>query len=238
MAAPTVVVAVAAAALGATRSPLLDVDRIEVTGAERTEVPQIVEASGVELGDRMVQLDPGEVEEGVAALPWIDEVRVVRDWPSTVLVDVSERVAVAVVEAASGGLLLVDAEGRLLEEVDDPGSLVLLEGVPAGAGPGARLEAPDDVLEVAAATGSELADAVAAVVWDDGEAKLRLRGEGMARLGGTEDLEAKLDALATVWAQVDTRCLGLIDVRVPTAPTVTRSGECDPAAATPPASEP
>ncbi len=229
LAVPALLGAVAAAVIGVIRSPLLDVDRIQVAGAERTPIPDVVEAAGVERGDQMVDLDPQEAEEDVAALPWIDEARVVRDWPSTVRIEVSERVAVAVVERASGGLVLVDEAGRLLEDTEDPGGLVLLEGVGAGTEPGSRLEAPEAVLEVAAAIGPGLEEAVAAVVWQDGEAMLRLRPEGMARLGGVEDLEAKLRAVETVWAQVDTRCLAVIDVRVPTAPVVTRSGECAPA---------
>lgn len=230
LAVPVVVLLLVASAVALGRSPVLDVDRVEVVGAHRTPARLVAETAGIDRGDQMVDLDPEGAASDVADLPWIDDVRVIRDWPSAVRIEVSEREAVAVVEAASGGLLLVDATGRLLEATREQASRVMLEGVPAGEQPGGQLEAPPEVLEVAAAIGPDLEEAVASVVWHEGEARLRLRPEGMARLGGVEDLEAKLAAVLAVWGQVDDRCIETIDVRVPTAPAVTRSAGCTAAA--------
>ena len=68
----------------------------------------------------------------------------------------------------------------------------------------------------------------------------RLRGAktvgGRARFGDGTDLDGKLQALETMLARVDLRCIDTIDVRVPSAPALTRlpppdGGAGDPAAA-------
>jgi hypothetical protein len=60
----------------------------------------------------------------------------------------------------------------------------------------------------------------------DGSAELRLADGAVVRLGAADQLDAKLLAAATVLTQVDTTCLAVVDVRVPSVPTVTRSRSC------------
>ena len=97
--------------------------------------------------------------------------------------------------------------------------------------PGAVLEAPE-LLAVAAALPAELVPAVAEVRTGeaDGEVQLGLVDGGVARLGpvagGGGELGDKIVAVVTVLAQVDTGCLAVLDVRVPSAPAVTRSAGC------------
>ena len=102
-----------------------------------------------------------------------------------------------------------------------------LDGVEAPAEAGAHIDAPE-LLAVAAALPEEVRAAVAAVraAPAEGEVDLRLTGGGIARLGPTTGLGAKLVAVATVLEQVDLTCLATIDVRVPSAPAVTRAPGC------------
>ena len=108
------VVAVVAAAAGATRTPLLDVDRIEVVGSVRSGDERIVEASGLELGAPVLELDTAAAAERVAALPWVDQVVVDASWrDGDVVITVTERVPAAVI-ATPQAWSLVDAGGRVL----------------------------------------------------------------------------------------------------------------------------
>ncbi|MDQ4071197.1 MAG: FtsQ-type POTRA domain-containing protein, partial [Actinomycetota bacterium] len=72
----TAVVAVAAAGWGATGSPLLDLDRIVVEGAVHTGPDDARFASGLRLGEPMIDVDEAAVRRGVEALPWVERATV------------------------------------------------------------------------------------------------------------------------------------------------------------------
>lgn len=212
------------ASVGALRSPLLDVDRVVVTGAERSTPALVAEAAAVATGEAMIDVDAGAVARRVGGLPWVRSADVERQWPGTVAVTVTERVPVAVVEASGGGVALVDADGRLLERVPaPPPGLVRLDGVPPAGEAGERLDAEAaDALAVAAALPPSLAETTAAVALAGDQVELHLAPFGLVRLGTPEDLGAKFLAAATVLARVDPTGFGVLDVRVPSAPVLTR----------------
>jgi cell division protein FtsQ len=208
----------------ALHSPLLDIDRVVVTGAERSGAAAVAEAGGLGRGQPMVDLDEALAARGVETLPWVAEARVRRQWPGTVTVTVTERVPAAVASHDGGGWALVDGEGRVLETVADaPAGLVLLEGVAPAGGPGSMLAGADGALAVARAIGGGLRPAVVAVVAGSEGVDLRLRPAGVARLGPPDRLDEKLRAVETVLARVDTTDLAVLDVRLPSSPALTRA---------------
>lgn len=229
-----VVTAVVAAGWGLTRSPLLDVDRIEVRGAHRSGPEAVRAAAGVATGTPLLDVDPGAVRAGVGSLPWVEHVSVTRDWPGTLRVAVRERRPVARLGAGDGAVV-VDRDGRVLAPAAAlaPDEVVpLVVGVEVAGAPGepAATDARGRVrpglaraLEVAERLPAALGSPVDAVIVDDGAVDLEL-GVGRARLGARGDVDDQLVALATVLARVDLRCVAVIDVRVPSAPSVTRDG--------------
>ncbi|MDP8991456.1 MAG: FtsQ-type POTRA domain-containing protein, partial [Actinomycetota bacterium] len=94
--------------MGATRSPLLDVDRVEVRGARRTPRPALVSAAGLGPGTLMVEVDGEGLTRRVQGLPWVLRARAERSWPATVVIHVTERAPAAAVRAAGGGWAVVD----------------------------------------------------------------------------------------------------------------------------------
>jgi cell division protein FtsQ len=230
----TLVLAVAAFAVGAlvaTRTPLLDVDRVEVTGVERTSVDEVRRAAGIDRGDPLISVDPGAVARRVEGLPWVAAARVERSWPSTVQVQVTERVAVAVVQVTDDHAAVVDVEGwvlavepRAADVAPDPAGPPVLTGVDGRVSKGERLDGDArQALEVAAAVAERMPGVVASVSTDlDAE----LVEGGAIRFGDTDDLDAKVTAAKTVLSDVDTACLELLDVRVPGSPALTRHQRC------------
>jgi hypothetical protein len=95
------VVAAGAAGWGVAQSALLDVDRIEVEGAEQTGQEAVRSAIGIDPGDPLVSVDLGGAEEAVAELPWVASATVHRGWPGSIRVAVEERRAVAAVRAGA-----------------------------------------------------------------------------------------------------------------------------------------
>jgi cell division protein FtsQ len=219
------------AAVAATRSPLLDVDRVTVSGAERTGDDEVRRAAAVEPGTPLISVDTGAVAERVERLPWVGSARVVRRWPSTLEIQVTERVPVAVVQVTEDRAAIVDAEGWVLaieerapdEEVPE-GERLVLTGISGRVAEGERLEeAARDALDLAVALEERLPGVVASV---STELEAELVAGGVVRFGSTEHLDAKVTALKTVLDEVDTSCMEVLDVRVPGSPALTRNQMC------------
>lgn len=229
---------VCAAAWGITRSPLLDVDHIEVVGAARTQVETIVAAGGIDRGDPISDLDLAAAAQGVNALAWVQSVEVSKSWGGTVVYDVVERQPAAVVRAADGVSWLVDREAWVLDQAT-PADIEQLPLV-VGAEPGATGDRIDETrraaVEVATALSPGLVRWVEAVVVEaDGSVWLDLSTptgvevelvDARVRLGDARDLTAQLVAAETVLSRVELECLAQVDVRVGSAPVVTRHDPC------------
>jgi cell division protein FtsQ len=213
-------------AVGASRSPLLDVDAVELRGARHTAVGDVRGATGLGRHPLMVEVDPAGVARRVEALPWVLRARARRRWPGTVVVDVRERTAVAAVAAPGGRWALADGTGRILAlEGTGPAGLPAVRGAPAPGRPGTPGPASAArSLRVAAALPAPLRPRVAEVVADPaGELELHLRDPGgVVRLGPADQLPAKLSAALTVLEKVGLGGFTVLDVRVPAAPVLTR----------------
>ena len=220
-------VAVVAAGWGATRTPFLDVDHVQVTGATHTAVADVVGASRVHRGQAMTTLPLRRMARRVAALPWVQTVDVHRRWPGTVVLRIVERRPVAIVPAAKGFVLL-DGEGHELAHVDAPPAGVLRVDVPAvHPNPGAELTSVRPVLDLAATIPPVLRRAVVALRPEqDGAvtATVTLRNGSTATVlfGAPTQTAAKWLTLATVLDEADPVRLATIDLRVPGAPALTR----------------
>lgn len=214
-------------ALGAMRSPLLDVDRIAVDGSTRTPAETVEAAAGIGRGDAMVDVDLAEARAAVEALPWVRTVEVSRRWPGSVNIAVTERVPRAAVAVDAGGFALVDDEARVLATSPTaPEGAVVIDGARAGGPPGSTIEGIEGGLDVARALTPALAARTGSVSVSGGLARLVLSGGGEVRMGTVEDLRAKVLAAETVLAEADLTDLCAVDVRVPSAPTLTRGRTC------------
>jgi cell division protein FtsQ len=224
-------VALVVGALVATRTALLDVDRVKVTGAERTSVEDVRRAAAVVPGEPLLSVDPGAVAHRVEQLPWVASARVERAWPSTVKVQVTERVAVAFVQVTDDRAAVVAADGwvvgiepRPADAPADPEGPLVLTGIDGRVAEGERLDADARAaLAVAAAVAERMPGAVSSVSTDLDAA---LVDGGAIRFGSDEDLAEKVTAAKTVLADVDLACLELLDVRVPGSPALTRNQRC------------
>ena len=225
-----IVAGVAAGIVAIALSPLVDVDEIRVSGADRSGRAVVVEATGIEQGEPLVTLDAAAAEDAVERLPWVEDAAVRRSWPGAVVVDVVERRAVAAVLAGDASMVaLVDEGARVLATVPTEGAgAVLVAGLAPPGPPGTRLaEDAGPALQVATALPPDLLSRVERVVVADG-GQLRLQvavpdAEAVpVVLGDASLLPEKLVALATLLASVDLADVASIDLRVPRAPALTR----------------
>ena len=233
-----VLAAVAAIALftGATwtttRSPLLDVDHIAVSGGALVTPPEAAAGAGLRRGQPMVSVDTIDAERRLRRLPWVATAVVERAFPNTVRIHLTERVAVATAARSAGGWVLLDAGGRVLaERPDRTGDLPEVIGAGATPTPGADMASARPALDVTAA----LPDAIRRQIQSvnlDGEAVTLRMGAKEIRIGPPTQLAAKVAALSVLLERVGSRSVAILDVRVPQAPVVV------PTASTPATSTP
>ncbi|MCB2222936.1 MAG: FtsQ-type POTRA domain-containing protein [Actinobacteria bacterium] len=172
-------------------SPWLSVKEIEIAGAEQVDVAGRLEDAGIGIGAIMVWLDTGSAEEAVAADPWAASVRVSREWPDRLVIEVVERTPALWVEGTTGWML-VAGDGVVLTVADTPGTGVLTASVglasfPAGASPGSA--AWRELVAMTGALSRSLA-ASSTVVAEGGEWWLETPGHRV-RLGHPIDLADK-----------------------------------------------
>jgi cell division protein FtsQ len=118
-------------------SSWLRVRRVEVTGIRVLTRDEVREAASVRLGVPLVSVDTGAVEARLRArLPRIASVAVVRAWPGTLTLEVTERTPKAALKIG-GNFIEVDAQGvrYAMDSTAPPGvPLVKLTAPTTGAG--------------------------------------------------------------------------------------------------------
>lgn len=220
------VVAAAAAAVGAGRSPLFDVDYVDVRGAEHTPRQEVLRAGMLHGRPAMLDVDAGSLERRLEALPWVLDATARRQWPGTVRIDLTERRAAALLPTGDGRWAMADRTGRVLAVGEEkPAALPVLGNLPRPGPPGSTLPAPAlGPLRVAAVLPEPLRARVADVATvAGGEVELQLVPPGgVVRLGRPVRLVEKVAVLQTVLDRADLAGIAVLDLRVPRAPALTR----------------
>jgi cell division protein FtsQ len=210
-------------------SQLVAIGAVDVEGSTNLDASEVVEASGIAVGDPLVRLNTAAAVDSLESNPWVAEASVRRSWiDRRVVVQVTERVPVAAVATAAGdGMALVDSSGQVLAVVADPAGLPVVTGVVPGA-PGERLDPVDrGVIAAAGAIPPGLATRVDAVTPGvNGRIELVLDDGAVVLFGGVEDLGTKIRTIQTVLATVDLQCVTVIDVAVADTAVLTRGEPC------------
>lgn len=195
-------------------SPWLKVSEVAVDGTSRLTTQRVQLAAGVPAGTPLARVDTGAVERRVMRLPAVERVEVTRSWPSTLVVSVTERHAVAAV-LEKGTWTLVDADGV---------SFGTATALPAGA---VRMQVPDPgpedratlaALAVLAELPKAFRDRVVVVrAPSDVAVSLQLRGGRTVVWGAPGDATTKVAAatalLATQVKVVDVSTPGVATTR-------------------------
>lgn len=125
-------------------SSVLGVAEVEVAGTSVLDERQVLVAAAVETGEPLARVDLDAIVERVEQLAPVKSVEVTRQWPDTVLVSVTERTTVAVMQVGErfrgmdetgtvfrnfprqpNGIPLVRAAGELTAEIRTEGAAVV-----------------------------------------------------------------------------------------------------------------
>lgn len=209
------------------RSSLMAVKHVTVTGSGHVGSAEVAKATGVATGVAMMDVSPKQVARELEALPWVASAKVSRQWPDEVTIEVVDRTPVAQVPAGRA-FASVDDVGRVLETgVPRDVDLPLLTGRTAPQ-PGRRIRAAGPLLATATALPVAYRDRVERIGFArDGAVALTMRGDGVVTLGRSEALDAKFSSITAVLEHVGNLDKGcVLDVSVPTAPTLTPDYGC------------
>ncbi len=132
---------------------LFNIKEIQVSGdAQHYTAEQIVEATGIAVGDNLVRLDVAAAEQkGYDALVYVESVNIRRQFPSTLIIEVEKCVPTYNVSYEFGTLIL-SKTGRILENSMSPmeGLISITGYVPQETAPGkticAEKERDDKIL--------------------------------------------------------------------------------------------
>jgi cell division protein FtsQ len=192
---------------------VLGVRQVHVVGTDSLTVDQVEQAAAVPMAEPLARVDLDGIRDRVEALPAVERAVVSRGWPSTVVVLVVERTAVAAVPVGEG-FSLIDAEGVAFRTVARrPGGL-----------PVAKLAAPSpadintrSALVVLSSLTAELREQLVSIsVPAPAQVSLGLRKNRTIVWGDDTDSEKKAQVATALLARKgDT-----IDVSAPTVVTI------------------
>lgn len=216
------VLAVLCVSLVLLHTPLLAVRHVAVHGAQHTGAAAVLAAAGLADDPPLIDVNPAQASAAIERLPWVRHAVVVRRWPDSVVVEVTERTPVGAFAVPGGQVALVDAGGRVLAREPGTPSGPALFGPVAPGPPGTAVSGADaPAVTVAATLPEAIAARVTSVTVDRaGDVTLWLGTGVQARLGSASELRAKLVALQSVMAGASVPRNSEIDVTVPDAPTV------------------
>lgn len=132
------VVAVAAAGVAITRSPLFAITAVRVVGVEGEQARVVKQTADIARGQNLLSADFDQALARTRTLPWVADATVTREPPSTVVIRVTARQPVAVLDGPHGAwtvdrtgvVIAAAAEQRLphidmtSDEVPVPGSAI------------------------------------------------------------------------------------------------------------------
>lgn len=130
-------------------------------GREVTGRTDLLRAIGVEVGDPILAVDPEAIKQRVEGLAWVERADVVRLWPDTVVVRLSERRPIGLWQNGEGHVL-IDSAGQSIDGGIPPG----MENLLILAGEGAPTHARD--LLTLLSTDADLMGEIRAATWVGG----------------------------------------------------------------------
>jgi cell division protein FtsQ len=203
----------------------LQVNAVHVQGASTLAKPDIQRAAGVEIGTPLLGLDLEALRTRVEAVGWVEEARVVRLLPDTLVIAVKERGQLAVWQHG-GRTVVIDAKGRVIPEAD-PAQFATLPLVVGYGG----AEHAGGVLPLLAQRPKLMARMEALVRVDNRRWDLRMKDGALVQLPAAEEEQAlmkleQLDLRSRIlelgFERIDLRNPDMIAVRprAPQAPSM------------------
>lgn len=194
---------------------------IQVTGNNVYTAEEVVEASGLQMGDNLVTISKGSVVGKILAkLPYVEEISMERVLPGTVVIHVVESDVIYTVTADDGSEWLINGGGKILDKADTVSDYPKLTGF--------TIQSPEIGSQVTSENTENLSAAlellplleeteyisqVTEIQADKTYDIVVLYGDTYEiHLGGTEQLEYKMQYLSAILEEPQVAEGGIIDL--------------------------
>ena len=98
------------------RSPYFALQDIRFEGCKNVKPQELMNLAHLQPGYNILALNLQEISQKIITNPWVKDVRIERNFPHQLIIDVTERIPVAL--ASQEALFLVDREGNLFKKVE------------------------------------------------------------------------------------------------------------------------
>ncbi|MFO7569946.1 MAG: FtsQ-type POTRA domain-containing protein [Smithellaceae bacterium] len=190
--------------------PYFEIREVAVRGVKELTQKDILDLAGVSSRQNILAVSTGSVANRVLANPWIKQVRVGRELPDRLVLDVRERNPVALVKQ-NGGFYLMDGEGYVFKRLSrgDDVDLAIITGVELKDSPRSELlhEALALLELIAASEQDDVLGMVSEVSVDEVFGLSVLTDKGLHLKLGVDQYEEKLRQLGLVMADLEKRGL-------------------------------
>jgi cell division protein FtsQ len=183
-------------------SPMLGVNTVTVQGNRQVSAAQVRDAATIKHGTPLVRLDTAAVMRRVESLPQVASATVRTDYPSTVVITITERVAVGYLTAGKR-FMLVDKTGDQYRTVATKPKLLPLFVVPAG--PNAKATGEAVATAAASLTKALLAKVDSVQAFDPTAITLLLADHRVVRWGSADRSADKARILPVLLRQPGTQ---------------------------------
>lgn len=199
------------------------VQTVEVQGNSVYDSQTVIDASGLESGDSLLAVNKASVAGKIkAALPYVEQVRIARVLPDTIVLEVKESGAVFSVKSDAGESWLMSFSGKILEQVtnavaDEHPSISGFTVTSPAPGEQARSENTENLQAaltlLAELDGTGLAEKVSRLEASKAyDLVLWYTDQYEIKLGGSDQMDYKIQYLLAVLEQLTQYQTGTIDL--------------------------
>ncbi len=111
------------------KTPYLSIKEINISGNIRLPKTEILELSGMHIGDNILSMNTSDIKKGIKSNPWVADASIARDFPAGLSITIKERMPVAFINL--DGLYLVDDDGFIFKKasLEDNMDLPVITGL-------------------------------------------------------------------------------------------------------------
>ena len=109
-------------------SEMFDIDQVQVENNNYYTVEQIKDKAGVKIGQNIFKFKKSDLKEKLLKDPYFENVVIKRKFPSTILIDVTERTEMAYIKKA-GKFVIIDPNGLVLRVADSAPTVTEIKGL-------------------------------------------------------------------------------------------------------------
>lgn len=183
-------------------SPLFSITNIEVQNNDKITSQTILSLSGLQIGQNIFNISKKQISKAICEEPYIEDVSITRNLPSTIIVKIKERKATFMIEIG-GAYAYINNQGYILEISPENIGVPILQGYVTEVDkiiPGNRLEVEDlkkldTVLKIMeSAKSNEIVDTITKInIENSNNYILILEGEGKtAYIGDATNINTRM----------------------------------------------